>query len=315
MRPAVFCLIFIGFSYWWISRDRQVAIEKNDPVKKEVVEKVEEKSFEQVVEPIIYEKKPVVPMVNRSNKININTKKNKTPGAVWPKLPDAGQVRFEVVDGYAIGYGDVVLGRVKEQGGSRFGFYRPTAARIWPSNEIPYLFAEGLANKAEVEKAIRHFNEKTVIKFVPHSDQPNTLEFVKFEKNCASYLGMTGGRQPVFLSPDCKSDQIIHELMHALGFVHEQSREDRDNYIEVLYDNIDEEFANQFDIAPGSLLNSYRGSVFHFDYDSVMMYLPTAFAAEPGLKTMRSLTNTVIPTKKNGLSESDIERLYDLYRQ
>lgn len=57
---------------------------------------------------------------------------------------------------------------------------------------------------------------------------------------CWSYLGARGGRQTVSLqNPDClRLGVITHEFMHALGFVHEQSRYDRDKYVTIMWPNI-----------------------------------------------------------------------------
>ena len=67
---------------------------------------------------------------------------------------------------------------------------------------------------------------------------PN-LFFLNF-KMCVSHVGRKGiGPQELFLGENCMLIGVVqHELMHAAGFYHEQSRTDRDNYVNIFKDNI-----------------------------------------------------------------------------
>ncbi len=49
----------------------------------------------------------------------------------------------------------------------------------------------------------------------------------------------TGGKQILSLDYGCVNvGVIIHEFLHIIGFFHEQSRPDRDDFITVVYENI-----------------------------------------------------------------------------
>lgn len=71
-------------------------------------------------------------------------------------------------------------------------------------------------------------------------------------------MGRTArGEQKVNLHRYCWTKGIvIHELAHAIGFFHEQSRSDRDSYVKILYENIEKGQSEQHrDHAPLMLIH------------------------------------------------------------
>lgn len=62
-------------------------------------------------------------------------------------------------------------------------------------------------------------------------------------QRCFSPVGRqyaTEGAQPLSIGNGCNDKGIIlHELLHALGFWHEQARSDRDDFIQVQWENVD----------------------------------------------------------------------------
>lgn len=67
----------------------------------------------------------------------------------------------------------------------------------------------------------------------------------------------------------------IHELMHAVGFLHEQNRPDRDGHIDVRYGNIQKGLEGNFEKASSVSTTSFGVP---YDYGSVMHYSATAFS-------------------------------------
>ena len=66
------------------------------------------------------------------------------------------------------------------------------------------------------------------------------------KNRCSSQLGMVGGRQDISIGAGCEVKGIVqHEIFHALGRIHEQSRTDRDKYVRINKNNIETGIASQ----------------------------------------------------------------------
>ncbi|GIY50828.1 zinc metalloproteinase nas-8 [Caerostris darwini] len=91
-----------------------------------------------------------------------------------------------------------------------------------------------------IAKAMLEFHKTSCIRFVPRTTETDYIE-ISPNGGCSSHIGRVGGAQSVTLGRGCYTVGImVHELMHTLGFVHEQNRPDRDDYITVLWDNVKE---------------------------------------------------------------------------
>lgn len=97
----------------------------------------------------------------------------------------------------------------------------------------------GMPGRQSIYAAMQDIQSKTCIKFRQRRQEKDYVAISSFNQGCFSYVGRSGGKQQLNLGPGCwHKTTIIHELVHAIGFWHEQSREDRDEWITVQWKNI-----------------------------------------------------------------------------
>ena len=112
------------------------------------------------------------------------------------------------------------------------------AVKLWPGGIVPYVISEEFDSitQDKIKKAIKEFNYKTCIKFVPkhRSDDDYVVFVISNTDTCyVKHIGksLKGGPQNINMAPSCqngpKSKAIIqHEMMHTLGNVYVVMREE-----------------------------------------------------------------------------------------
>lgn len=174
----------------------------------------------------------------------------------------------------------------------------------WPNNTVYYEIDASL-NSAKAKQAISDgmsmISNASAIKFVPRTKETHYISFFAgkgSDDGCWSYVGMQKAKQQLSLSDGCHYSFIAaHEIMHALGWQHEQSRPDRDKYVKIHFENIESGNAYNFD----KLKNAEFDSAGPFDYYSIMMYDSKAFSTN-GKVTIEPLDKS-IDIKRMGNSE------------
>ncbi|MFY7672031.1 M12 family metallopeptidase [Tenacibaculum sp. MEBiC06402] len=229
-------------------------------------------------------------------------------------------IKVKEIDDKYIFEGDILIPR----SGGRGGAVTTSTSARWPNSKMPYVIASGHPKRTDILWAINHINTSTNVCIVPRTTESDYVEFIYTPGICGlSFIGKTGGRQVIEIGDRCGSKtkgSTTHEIMHALGFYHEQSRDDRDTYITVNGSNITSGNAHNF--------RKYNQSWYHrfwpegrnmgnYDYGSIMHYGSTAFGKpKPGGGRM----TTIVPKRsgvtigqRNRMSATDIASINGIY--
>ncbi|XP_063691481.1 uncharacterized protein LOC134823830 isoform X2 [Bolinopsis microptera] len=209
--------------------------------------------------------------------------------------------------------GDILITRSSHERVKR-GAVRPITM-LWPNGIIYYKFSLGLGQlKVQlVLSAMQHIMDYTCVKFSERLNETDYLNITS-EKGCYSWVGKRGGPQEVSVGSGCVTMGIIaHELSHAIGFYHEQSRPDRDTFVELIKDNIRQTQLENFEKRHETEVDSLNVP---YDYGSIMHYGLKDFSENklPTLKTLQQVPSGVQIGQRVRLSIHDIEQANRLYK-
>jgi len=176
---------------------------------------------------------------------------------------------------------------------------------------VPYVVSSsiGSSGRRAIEAAKADFQKYSCIRLQPRSNQNRYINFYR-GGGCSSPVGAVATRQDVSLATGCwYKGTVIHEVLHSLGFWHEQSRPDRDNHVRINYQNISPSVRYNFNKFSTSQVDS-RGSP--YDVGSIMHYNGYDFSSNGGA-TITDLRGNAIRAQRNGFSTEDLKQLNALY--
>jgi hypothetical protein len=147
-----------------------------------------------------------------------------------------------------------------------------TDLTTWTGGRVPYVFDANVSafRQQQFLAACEEWASVVKVNFVPRTTEENYV-LVQASNENTSYVGMVGGVQELHMLNWDEKFIICHELGHALGLSHEQCRSDRDLFITIHTENIEDGFAYAFRQLETTNATPY-------DFGSVMQYGMYAFS-------------------------------------
>nr|AAL99079.1 zinc proteinase Mpc1 [Paralithodes camtschaticus] len=173
---------------------------------------------------------------------------------------------------------------------------------LWSGGVVPYVFGSSVSSSEQsvILDGMADFHAKTCVRFQHRSGEADYIEIVTNDSGCWSYVGTIGGQQRVSLDTyGCiYIGTVIHELMHAIGFYHEHTRNDRDDYVVIDFSHVISGMESNFN---KDTYWRYVGE--DYNYASIMHYGTYAFSDNWGIDA------TIVPTDPNVI----LTEAYDKY--
>ncbi|KAI6210196.1 Astacin-like metalloendopeptidase [Aphelenchoides besseyi] len=155
---------------------------------------------------------------------------------------------------------------------------QPGEKYYWKSTNISFrLYYSDKDWQNLIHQAHRHIESETCIRFIENGTDRDYLLYTR-GSGCWSNVGRIGGRQQVSIGYGCDAMGIVaHETLHALALWHEQSRTDRDDYINIEWKNIFRGTESNFEKRTPRNSENYGQA---YDTGSVMHYGSKAFSTD-----------------------------------
>uniref|UniRef100_A0A667YCP9 Meprin A subunit n=1 Tax=Myripristis murdjan TaxID=586833 RepID=A0A667YCP9_9TELE len=179
---------------------------------------------------------------------------------------------------------------------------------------IPYILTDSLDLNAKgvILQAFESYRLKSCVDFKPYEGESSYISFTKLS-GCWSFVGDLKTGQNVSIGARCDTKAIVeHELLHALGFYHEQSRSDRDDYVNIWWDQITEGQQHNFNKYEDDFITDLNTP---YDYESIMHYRPFSFNKNESIPTITTIIpffNDIIGQRLD-FSAADLTRLNRMY--
>ncbi|XP_022194298.2 zinc metalloproteinase nas-13 [Nilaparvata lugens] len=188
-----------------------------------------------------------------------------------------------------------------------------TEEKRWLNATMAYHIHEDFDEKeiAIIKKAITEIEKSSCLKFTEYVEEDEDYVMVQNDRpGCWSFAGRQGGGQVLNLSKKCvQHGVVVHEFLHALGFYHQQSASDRDQFIKIHWENIKEDHKHNFKKYTESKVTDLGVS---YDYSSIMHYGPYAFSKNEK-RTITTVEKDVKIGQRKGLSKKDKKKLNKMY--